>query len=125
MAKAKGKAAKKGKGKDGDESLGSAAPAAADVQAADVGEPVAGKDAGVSKDHSSIAPTGKYEVVEVASGKFRMFNERGQAVSPIVGKEDKTEHGKPELAHLIRQASRSNALRRKRHIETPKGHVEA
>ena len=87
-------------------------------------EPKGAKDVDLSKDKSSIEATGKFEVIEVASGKFRMFNQVGQAVSPIVAKDDKTEAGKPALAKLIRDARRSNALRKQREIQTPKGHEE-
>jgi len=90
--------------------------------AADVGEPVAAADAGMSKDKSSIEATGKFEVVEISAGKFRMFNERGQAVSGVVSKEDTLENGKPALAKMIRDSRRSNALRKQREIATPKGH---
>lgn len=103
---------KKEKAPKKDEALG-AIPGSEEVKA----------DAEVSKDQNSIEPTGKFEVVEVASGKFRMFNEKGQAVSPVVLKDDQTENGRPALAKLIRDSRRCNALRRKNEIATPKGHA--
>lgn len=76
----------------------------------------------VSKDYASIPATGKYEVVEVEAGKFRMFSPEGKHASPIVSREDKTEDGKPALAKLIRDCRRSNILMKNRQIATPKGH---
>lgn len=88
-------------------------------------ETKAAADVGVSKDASTIEATGKFEVVEVGEGKFRMFNDRGQAVSDVVSKEDTLENGKPALAKLIRDSRRSNALRKQREIRTPRGHEAA
>lgn len=81
-------------------------------------------DTKVSKNADSIEATGKYEVVEVAADKFRMFNEAGKAVSGIVSRGDTLEDGRPALAKLIRDSRRANALRAKRVIRTPRGHEE-
>lgn len=84
--------------------------------------PLGSAEAELSKDASEIKATGKFEVVEVKPDQFRMFNEKGQAVSPVVSREDKTAEGKPALAKLHRDARRSNALRKQREIRTPRGH---
>lgn len=82
-------------------------------------------DVEVAKGGNSIEPTGKFEVVEIKPDNFRMFNERGQAVSGVVVKGDTDENGKPALAKLIRDARRANALRKQREIRTPRGHEQA
>jgi hypothetical protein len=94
-----------------------------------VGSSVAGEEetqsateAEVSKDFSSITGTGKFVVVEVKKDTFRMYNEVGKAVSPLVGRADVLESGKSALAKLIRDAHRSNALRAQREIRIPRGH---
>lgn len=76
----------------------------------------------VSKDAKTISATGKFEVVEIKPGSFRMFNERGVAVSPVVLKGDTLENGKPALAKLVRECRRANVLRQNRQIATPRGH---
>lgn len=88
------------------------------------GEEEVNDEAKVSKDTNSIEATGKYEVVEIKPGQFRMFNEMGKAVSGVVSKGDQLEDGRPALAKLIRDSRRANALRAKRMIRTPKGHDE-
>lgn len=88
------------------------------------GEETVNQEAEVSKDMNTIGATGKYEVVEVAKDKFRMFNEAGVAVSHVVTRGDTLEDGRPALAKLIRDSRRANALRAKREIRTPRGHEE-
>lgn len=76
------------------------------------------------KNTNEIEATGKFVVVEVKAGFYRMFNELGKAVSPVVSKDDMAENGKSALQQLVRQCSRNNALIKQRTIRTPKGHAE-
>lgn len=76
------------------------------------------------KSGASIVATGKCEVVEFAEGKFRLFNEHGQAVSPVVEKADVLESGKNALSKLQRDCARMNALIKGREVRTPAGHKE-
>lgn len=113
----KGKAAKPakpGEVVEKDAQMGAAAAPHAEVNA----------DVEVAKGGASITPTGKCEVVEISKDKFRLFNEVGQAVSPIVGREDLTDAGKKALSQLQRQCARMNALQKGRAIRTPVGHAD-
>jgi hypothetical protein len=61
------------------------------------------KDAGRSKEDEatmSAEPTGRFIVRSFEGGTFRLYNERGQAVSPLV----------TDAREINRQASRANAL---------------
>lgn len=76
---------------------------------------------------ATIEPTGVYVVAE-DKGLVRMYNERGVAVSPTYKVTDRLDlhedgdgRGKLAKTHLAHTASRANALRRKRTIQTPKG----
>lgn len=75
------------------------------------------------KKGNSIVATGKCEVVEFSSGQFRLFNENGQAVSPVVSREDTMENGKSALSKLQRDCARMNALQKSRTVRTPVGHA--
>lgn len=118
MAKAKATKAKAAKPAAEEKVLGAAGNVTADEHAE------VKTDVKVSKKGDSIAPTGKFEVVEIEPGMFRMFNEVGQAVSPVVSKEERDDHNRPAVSKLTRQAARANALRKAREIRTPAGHNE-
>lgn len=81
-------------------------------------------DVKADKSGRTIPKTGRCEVAPVAGG-FRIFNEEGVAVSPVVAPDEKDEEGRSKLSKIRRDCSRMNALQRSRIIRTPAGHKEA
>ncbi len=71
-----------------------------------IDEPVVEVDE-LTASSASAPATGEFYVKQVAEGKFRLYNEFGQAVSPVT----------TEPLSINKAASRSNALRQARIIK--------